>query len=196
MSTTNRLAHPADRAAGRPAPRSRREARPRRPAAFVGLVGLTTVLCIVGLVMVLSSSSVEALRTYGSAWVFFERQVMWVALGAVALWLSSRVDYRRWRRLGRLLLVASVGLLVLVLVPGIGISVSGSSRWLGYGPLQFQPSELAKLGVLLYLADLLDRRSGQLHDARSTLYPVVAILGIIGGLVMLQPDMGTTIVIT
>ncbi|MCU1462181.1 MAG: putative lipid flippase FtsW [Acidimicrobiales bacterium] len=160
------------------------------------MVGLTIVLCIVGLVMVLSSSSVEALRKYGSAWVFFERQVMWVALGGAALWFSSRVDYRRWRRFGRALLVVSVGLLLLVLVPGIGISVSGSTRWLGYGPLQFQPSEFAKLGVLLYLADLLDRRSGQLHDAKLTLYPVVAILAAVGGLVMLQPDMGTTIVIT
>ena len=195
-TTTDRLAHPADRAAGRRDPRTRREARPRRPAAFVGIVGLTVVLCVVGLVMVLSSSSVEALRTYGNAWVFFIRQAVWVTIGGVALWFASRVDYRRWRRFGRVILVVSVGLLVLVLVPGIGISVSGSSRWLGRGPVQFQPSEFAKLGVLLYLADLLDRRAGQLHDARLTLYPVIAILAVVGGLVMLQPDMGTTIVIT
>jgi cell division protein FtsW len=195
-TTTNRLGHPADRAAGRPAPRTRREARPRRPAAFVGLIGLTVVLCVVGLVMVLSSSSVEALRKYGSAWWFFQRQVVWLLAGGAALWFASRVDYRRWRKVGRLLLFASMGLLVLVLVPGLGISVGGSARWLGYGPVQFQPSELAKLGVLIYLADLLDRRAPHLDDARMTLYPVVAIFGVVALLVMAQPDMGTTIIIT
>jgi cell division protein FtsW len=195
-TTTGRLAHPADRSAGRAAPRTRREARPRRPAAFVGIIGVTTVLCVVGLVMVLSSSSVEALRKYGSAWWFFERQVVWVTLGGLALWMASRVDYRRWRRLGRMLLFLSMGLLVLVLVPGIGISVSGSTRWLGYGPVQFQPSEVAKLAVLLYLADLLDRRSDQMHDARATLFPALLVFAMIGGLVMLQPDMGTTVIIT
>jgi cell division protein FtsW len=114
---------------------------------------VVALLCGIGLMMVLSASSVEALRTYGGAWLFFERQAMWVGLGVVALIVTASVDYRRWRRLGAPLTAVSLVLLVLVLIPGMGISVGGSSRWLGIGQWRFQPSELAKLAVLLFAAE-------------------------------------------
>ncbi|MHB8670563.1 MAG: putative lipid II flippase FtsW [Acidimicrobiales bacterium] len=156
------------------------------------LVVVVGVLNVIGLVMVLSASSVNAIRQHGSAWFFFERQLIYVAAGTVCLGVASQVDYRRWRRAAPFLMVATMGLLFLVLVPGLGVSVNGSARWLGAGPLQFQPSELAKLGLLVAVADLLTRRAGSMHEWRVTLLPALLLVGIVGGLVMLQPDLGTT----
>jgi cell division protein FtsW len=144
--------------------------------------------------MVLSASSVQALRLYGSSWYMFKRQLIWVALGGVALAVATRVDYRRWHRAALPLALVSLGLLVLVLVPHTGISVRGSSRWVGYGDFRVQPSELAKLALLLFTADVLARRVALSADRRR-LRPVLLVLVAVVGLVMAQPDMGTTLVI-
>jgi cell division protein FtsW (lipid II flippase) len=134
------------------------------PAHYLLLVITVAVLNVVGVVMVLSASSVVSLTTYGSAWYFFERQLIWTVLGAVAFVVASRIDYRRWRDWARPLLVVTAGLLVLVLVPHFGTYVAGSRRWLGIGSWRFQPTELAKLTVVLFAADLLTRRE---HGPRS-----------------------------
>ena len=166
--------------------------RGRTTGGSVLLLAVVTVLCVVGLVMVLSSSSVEALRNYGSAWLFFKRQLLWLGVGAVVLFFTARIDYRVWRKPAIPLLALCGGLLVLVLVPGVGISVGGSSRWLGIGSWRMQPSELAKLALLLFAADVLARRSDRVHEA---LRPVLLAAGTVGLLVLRQPDMGTTLVI-
>ena len=155
------------------------------------VVGALTVL---GLVMVLSASSVQALRNHGSSWYFFNRQLLWVALGAGALYATSRVDYRRWRPVAIPVLGLAMALMLLVLVPGVGIRVSGSSRWLGHGPFRLQPSELAKLGILLFSADLLARRHDKMDDWRATTRPVLGFFGAIAVLLLAQPDLGTTLV--
>ena len=164
-----------------------------RPSGYYALLSTIVVLNLVGLVMVLSSSSVEALANYGSSWLFFKRQLTWTLLGFAALAVTSRIDYRFLRRYVVPLLVVSAVLLLLVLVPGVGISANGSTRWLGVGAFRFQPSELAKLGLLLYGADLLARRAASVGDWRSVLRPVGFVFCFFGALVMLQPDMGTTI---
>jgi cell division protein FtsW len=175
---------------------ARRTAPPStRPAGYALLLTVVGVLMVVGLVMVLSASSVASVRQYGSTWSVFLKQALWVAVGAAALVVTQRVDYHRWRALSGPLLVLSGALLVLVLLPGIGVRVYGASRWLGFGPLRVQPSELAKLAVLLYSADLLTRRGDRMHDSRLTLRPVMAVTSVLVVLVMRQPDMGTTMVI-
>src|SRR5205823_367336 len=103
------------------------------------IVALVVVLNLIGLVMVLSASSVESLREYGSSWFFFERQVAWVAAGAGLFVLGTRIDPHRLRRIAAPLLLVALALLVLVLVPGLGVAVNGSRRWLGSGSLRFQP---------------------------------------------------------
>jgi cell division protein FtsW len=160
------------------------------------LIGLVAVLNVVGLVMVLSASSVHALRAYGSAWLFFQRQLIWVALGSFVLLVTMRLDYRLWRRLVVPLLSLTVVLLVLVLVPGLGISVGGSARWLGVGFLRVQPSELAKLAVAIFAADVLTRRVDHMKQARLTVVPVLLVFSVIALLVVVQPDLGTTLVLT
>ena len=160
--------------------------------AIAVLVG---VLCGIGLLMVLSSSSVQALRESGSSWLYFQRQAMWLSLGALALVVGLRSPLRLWRRLAAPLLIISFGLLVVVLVPGLGVQVNGSTRWIDFGPLRVQPSELAKVALLLFGADLLARRASRIEDPRAGLVPMCMVMGGLTLLVMLQPDMGTTIVL-
>jgi cell division protein FtsW len=164
-------------------------------SGWVLLAALVAMLCVTGLMMVLSASSVEALRSYGGAWVFFQRQLMWVALGSLALIGTMALDYRKWRRAVLPVLGVSTVLLLLVLVPGIGLSAGGASRWLGKGSLRIQPSEFAKLGVLLFVADLLSRRADHVRDWRVVLRPVLLTTGMVAALVLVQPDMGTTMLI-
>ena len=148
---------------------------------------------LLGLVMVMSASSVVALDDYGSSWYFVARQAAWAAAGAVALVVVARVDYHRWRRLSGPFVLVAVGLLGLVLV--IGTGANGATRWIGVGPLTFQPSELAKLALVLWVADLLARRAAYMHNTRATLRPVIVVLAVMATLVMLQPNLGTTIVV-
>ena len=103
----------------------------RRSGTYLTLLATIAVLNVIGVVMVLSASSVVSLTNYGSAWYFFERQLVWTLLGVAAFVVAARVDYRRWRRIVRPLLVVTVVMLLFVLVPGIGVYVSGSRRWLG-----------------------------------------------------------------
>ncbi len=177
----------------------RTEARPpaTRDSGWIVLAAVVAVLSVVGLMMVLSASSVEAFRSYGGSWVFFLRQLSWVAVGALALLVAAAVDYHRWRGLVVPLMMTAFVLLVAVLIPGVGVTVSGSTRWLAFGPVRVQPSELAKLAVLLFSADLLARRAqaGWVHDARTTLRPVLLAGGILAGLILCQPDMGTAMVV-
>jgi cell division protein FtsW len=166
-----------------------------RSSTAVLLVATVVVLNVVGMVMVLSASSVASLTDYGSPWYFFFRQLLWTALGGAAFVFGVRFDYRNWRRLVRPLLIVSTALLVAVLVPGIGVYVSGSRRWLGVGMFRFQPSEIAKLALLLYAADLMSRRSGEVHAWRRVVKPVVLVLAGFVVLVMREPDLGSALVL-
>lgn len=122
------------------------------------LVGL---LCAIGLVMVGSASEVISISTYGTPWAIFIREAIWMVVGVLALVMASRFDYRKWRRLRLVLLVATFVLLLAVLVPGVGVHSGGSSRWIGFGQLRIQPSELMKLALAVFGADLIARREEQ-----------------------------------
>ena len=200
MSTTTRRGRPPNPSDDLWASRRRHPtARPvparRRSRTYVGLLTIVSLLNLLGLVMVLSASSVIALDDYGSSWYVVMRQAMWLAVGTAACVLVLRVDYHRWRPLATPGLVVTGVLLALVLVPGVGVEVNGASRWLGYGPLSLQPSELAKLTVLLFVADLLARRSAWMDDTRLTLVPVSVVFGVVAILLMAQPNLGTTLVL-
>ena len=111
---------------------------------------------LVGLVMVLSASAVGSNEEYGSPWYQFQRQSLWLVVRFVALIVTMRIDYHVWRRRSAAASSsASIALLVLVLLPGLGLKVNGSSRWLGFGSFRIQPSEIAKLALLVFVADLL-----------------------------------------
>ncbi len=152
-------------------------------------------LTLFGLVMVLSASQVTSLYDSASPYSLFQRQAIWAAVGGVAFVVASRVDYRWLRPLAVPFLVLTVILLVAVLIPGVGRRINGSSRWLGVGPFVVQPGEFAKLAIVLFSADLLGRRSKQMHRPDITIKPVMLIVAGLSGLLLLQPKLGTTIVI-
>ena len=192
MTTTAPARHPRQR--GRPT-------RPERPQpswsapGFVALAAVVAVLDIVGLMMVLSASSVHDLRVYHSAWYSFIRQMVYVTVGGIALVVCARINYKFWRRWSVPMFAVSLFLCMAVLVPGVGVRVAGSARWLGAGPLQFQPSEVLKFALAVFCADVLSRRAHAMRDGHYAYAPVIlAFLGT-GMLIMLQPDMGTTLVL-
>jgi len=166
-----------------------------RTTDFNYLFGVVVLLNFFGLLMVLSASAVTSLDTYGTSWYQFQRQLLWLLMGSVALIVMSRFDYRKLSRYVPFLAVAAFGLMVLVLVPGLGKTVNGSSRWFGYGWVRIQPSEFAKLAVILFAADLLARRSDRTGEWKETLRPVLVVFGIFAALLMAQPNLGTTIIL-
>lgn len=166
-----------------------------RSGTYLLLVSTVIVLNVIGVVMVLSASSVVSIRNEGSVWYYFQRQLVWTVLGAVGFAVAQHVDYRRWRQIVRPLLFVTVGTLLLVLVPQVGISVGGSQRWLGVGAWRFQPTELAKLTLAVFAADVLTRRADELSDWRRVLQPVMGALIGFGVLVMLEPDLDTTVLL-
>ncbi len=145
--------------------------------------------------MVLSASAYTSLEFYGSVWTIFERQVLWMGLGVIALVVTARVHYERWRRLRIVLLIGTLLLLMAVLVPGVGVSAGGSSRWIGFGQLRLQPSELMKLAIAIFASDLLARRAARVREARAVVVPLLLVLGVSAILVLKQPDMGTALVL-
>jgi cell division protein FtsW len=166
-----------------------------RPPNYLLLAATVGVLNVVGTVMVLSASSVSSLTDYGSAWYFFQRQVAWTAVAVAAFMITARVDYHAWRRWVGPLLVVSGVLLVAVLIPGIGVEVAGSRRWLGAGALRFQPTEIAKLALIVFAADVVARRTKELHDWRRVLRPVLLVAAVFGALVLREPDLDSAIVL-
>ena len=172
-----------------PAPRAEGE------RAVTALLFSTAALTVLGLVMVLSSSSVSAYERYGSSFLFFKRQLAYAAVGSVGLWLGSRIRCRAWQRLCVPLLGISILLLVLVLHPAFGTTAGGSARWIELGPVTVQPSELAKLALVTFAAALLARRWRQLADVRRLAMPLGPVVGVVCGLILLQPDMGTAVIV-
>ncbi|MCW2598374.1 MAG: cell division protein FtsW [Frankiales bacterium] len=170
----------------------------QRPLASYYLVLVSTgLLLAIGFVMVLSASSVRSYQAYGSAYAIASKQGVFIVIGLPALWVASRLPVQVWRRLGLPLLLVALFLLCAVLVPGIGRNVDGARRWIPLpGGFNIQPSELAKLGIALWGADLLVRKRKLLRDWKHLLIPLVPIVGLVCVLVMLEPDMGTTIVVT
>jgi cell division protein FtsW len=153
------------------------------------------LLCLIGLVMVGSASSVISIDTYGSPWAILIREVMWMAIGAVALWLAVRLDYRKLRRFSPLLMAVTIILLFVVLVPGLGVHAMGSSRWVGFGQFRLQPSELMKLALTLFAADFITRRLDEDAADRRIIGPLLIVTGFACVLILAQPDMGTAMVL-
>jgi len=160
--------------------------------SFYLVLGITTLLLALGLVMVLSTSSATGLMAGSSPWTGLQHQLLGVLIGLPFMWLAARSAPARFRAAAYPLMFLS--LLGLALVPFIGVTVAGGARWLQVGPLQVQPSELAKFAFVLWGADLLARKEklGQLEDWRQLLIPLLPGVGVLSLLVMLGDDLGTT----
>ena len=161
----------------------------------VGLVLAMAALLAIGLVMVASASTSIAARAYGDPLFYFWRQSMHVAVALAALAFAARLPLRLWVRIGPTLMAASVVLLVLVLIPGVGREVNGSARWLGFGGVNMQPSEFAKLFFVIYLAGDIQRREEKIRFERFGVLRPLAVLTAVSVLLFLEPDHGAIFVL-
>ncbi|HEX6208587.1 MAG TPA: putative lipid II flippase FtsW [Actinomycetota bacterium] len=184
-----RLVEPEERASRSP---SRAERNDRHVTM---LVVSTAALTLLGLIMVLSASSVEAYARFGSSFLFFNRQVVYAVVGSLAMAVTMRMRHRAWERLAGPMLLLSVVLLAMVLLPGFGTVAGGSARWIELGPVTIQPSEFAKLSVVAFGAALLSRRWHRIEDLRQLAVPLLPVAGVVCGLILLQPDLGTAVII-
>ncbi len=163
---------------------------PRKLAPDLWLFGAAVVLLSTGVVMVYSASAIVAADRFHDPYFFLKKQIFWAMLGAACLWLTLCVDYRRLEGLVVPLLIVSAALLVLVLVPPIGQAINGTRRWIRLGPVSFQPAELAKLTLVVYLAAFLAKNHEALDHFRQGLLPPLVVAGMFGALVLAQPDLG------
>ncbi len=150
----------------------------------------TLLLVCTGVVMVYSSSAVMAMERWSQPDWFLRKQVAWALVGLSILPIVMRIDYRTYRQpvvIWTLLALACVTLIAVL----FGTRVNGATRWLSIGPLGVQPSEFAKLAIIIFLAALLERRMDRINDLGYALMPIAAVLGIVVGLVLVQPDLGT-----
>lgn len=157
------------------------------------LLGTAVVLLIIGLIVLTSASSAIGLKSFGSTYYFFKQQlfqgVTLGILGGAVMYKLSLGTIRKW---SFYVFAASLVLLVLVLIPQLGDTRLGASRWLNLGPISFQPSEVVKFTFILYLASWLTKQQQVIKHFKETLVPFAMIIGVVAGLLMLQPDLGTT----
>ncbi|CAN5146551.1 putative lipid II flippase FtsW [soil metagenome] len=167
-----------------------------RPLASYHLIlGVSALLMGLGLVMVLSASSVFSFERYGSSYYIFTKQLIFAVLGLSAAFVASKLPIRIIRMMAYPGLIIALGAICLTLVPGIGVNVKGNQNWISAGPIRIQPSELAKLALILWSADLFARKEKLLGNPRHVLIPMLPVAALVAGLVVVQHDLGTAIVI-
>jgi cell division protein FtsW len=154
------------------------------------LFTVSIALLGVGLVFVWSASSAQALELHGNAYHFLVRQVVWAAVGLAVMVAAMRFDYRKLRRPGLVYLVVGSATVLLILVL-FARPVNDVHRWLRLGALSFQPAELAKLALVLFLAYHLERKGERVNDFLTSIFPVLLLLGWFAFLVFIQPDLGS-----
>lgn len=152
---------------------------------LIGIVGL----CLFGLLAVLNASSVAAFRDFGDQYHFVKDQGTYIIIGLGLMYVVSMIDYRLWYRLAVPMLSILLVLLIAVFIPGIGIKALGAKRWINFGFFVLQPTELAKLVLVIYLS------AWFANPEKGRLLPFLTLLGLVLGLIILQPDLGTSIII-
>ncbi|MEI6437610.1 MAG: putative lipid II flippase FtsW [Candidatus Omnitrophota bacterium] len=154
-----------------------------------------SILMAIGVVMIYSSSGIYALEVMHNSAHFLTRHLMFLLIGTSLMAGAMLMDYRVLRRLARPIIGVVIFMLVLVLIPHIGKVSSGARRWFSLGPINFQPSEMAKVGLIIYLADYCARKQGLIRSLWKGFMPALAVMGVLSVLIMKQPDMGNTILV-
>lgn len=162
--------------------------------AFYWILVVVSLFALLGLVMVLSSSSVTNLHTGASAWSMFFRQSAWVTIGAVAMWVTYKIPYSTWRDPYILGVAASVIVGLNLVVLAKGQVIGGAKAWLDLGPFRFQPSEFMKVVAILFAANLLTKRHRAIAIRSMVLWPMLAVVGVTAGLCFLQKDFGSALI--
>jgi cell division protein FtsW len=160
--------------------------------AAILLLVVMLILLTVGIVMLFSTSAAYAREHYGDQHYLLKRQLVWLLVGAVACVATASVPYPKWRGVCTALLVASAVMLALVLIPHVGLKVNGARRWLGLGPVRFQPSEFAKLALVVWLAHWLAKEKRRIDRFGRGFAVPMGVVGCLLMLVLAEPDFGST----
>jgi len=164
-------------------------------SAATAIIAITLVLVTVGVIMLASTSAVQADATYKDSAFFLKRQVVALLVGFGASIACMRIPYRQWRVLAPLLALVTIILLIMTLIPGVGINLKGSSRWLRLGPVNIQPSELGKFAVIVVMGVWLTHAQRRITSFRDGMAIPILILAVFAGLIFAEPDFGTTMLI-
>ena len=156
----------------------------------LSIVLLVLVLCIFGIIMVFSASYYVSINESGSPYAYLRRQLLWFAMGLVAMVVLSRIDYHFWINFTPIFYLVGLGLLVALFIPGLGVNINGATRWIGVGPITIMPGEIAKITLIFYLSGILSKNPGMLRKIGG-LAGVVIATGIYAGLILKQPNMST-----
>ncbi|MFH0762514.1 MAG: putative lipid II flippase FtsW [Candidatus Omnitrophota bacterium] len=161
--------------------------------AKINIFSVCVILISIGVVMIYSASSIYAWERYGDGFFFLKRHLVFLVIGLFSAFMVMSYDYKKIRRLAKPLLILSLLLLILVLIPGIGREVSGARRWFRFKFISFQPSELANLAIIIYIADFIARKHSLIKDFTKGFLPPIFILGLYSLLIVIQPDLGTSL---
>lgn len=161
----------------------------------INLFTVTVILICVGIVMIYSASSIYALERYKDSFFFLKRHLSFLFIGVFLTFFVMSFGYQKLKGYAKPLLLISLLLLVLVLIPGVGREVSGARRWFRYKFISFQPSELASLTIVIYMADFIARKGNEIKDFFKGFLPPLSVLGFMALLILMQPDLGTTLAI-
>ena len=161
----------------------------------ISIMAVTFMLLMFGLVMVYSSSAIYASETFGDSLFFLKRHLIALGIGFIFSFLIMRLNCDYIRKYSKKILFFAIFLLILVNIPGIGKTVGGAKRWINLGQISFQPSEIAKFAILIYLADFIYRKNNWIKDFFHGYLPPLTILGFTTLLILFEPDLGTAITI-
>jgi len=162
----------------------------------LSLLTIVSILVSVGVVMIYSASAIYAYGSMGDSTYFLKRHLIYLFIGLLMMLAAMSIDMNKLRRWAKPILMAAAAMLVLVLIPHIGREASGARRWFRIGMVNFQPSEFAKIAVIVYMADFIARKKEQMKSFVHGYLPAVVVLGAIVGLVLLEPDLGTAVTIS
>ncbi len=166
----------------------------RRSRSDAILIAVTTLLVVCGLVIIASAGIARSMLVYDEPYYFFTHQLTLGFLPGAVIWLFFQgIDYHKWKKIAFPLMLVSIFLLAIVLFPGIGTSFKGAQRWITFWGLSFQPTELCKLSLIIYLSAWLSSHQGN-NESLKGFFGFIVIIGIIGFLTMMQPDMGTFLI--
>ena len=156
---------------------------------------IVAALAAIGVVMIYSTSAIYAHERMGDSLYFLKRHLIYLGVGIFMMICAMAVNIQTLKRISKPIMGFSALLLVLVLIPHIGREAAGARRWFRIGPLNFQPSEFAKIAIMVYFADLLARKEKLIKSFIYGYLPPILVLGLVLGLVLLEPDLGTAMVI-
>jgi cell division protein FtsW len=156
---------------------------------------ITALLLAAGMVMVSSSSMPFGESYYNDAFYFIRKQIVWTLISIVLLFIFSRIDYHKIAKISNFIILAAIGLLALVLIPGIGAEIGGSRRWINLPFSGLQPSEFVKIAIIIYLSDVLNKKYREIYKIKSILFPAFIFLLTVTFLIFMEPDFSVVVII-